>query len=144
MSTERDKAFSVFFLQEEYHFSFFPLSSLEVLVFKIYCAYLGALFSISSLVKAQCFSGLLQVEAGEEGLCSRKFWPFIQAKNCQRSLKIKSRNVFKIMARVCFFLWFFPFTEMTELFLLRNKQAKLFFEMKTKPGKYPLQDESLI
>lgn len=73
-----------------------------MLLFKIYCAYLGALFNTSSLVKAQCFSGLLQVEAGEEGLCSRKFWPFIQAQNCQRSLKIKSRNLFKIMATVCF------------------------------------------
>lgn len=81
---------------------FLVLKKYLVLLFKIYCAYVGALFNISSLVKAQCFSGLLQVEAGEEGLHSRTFWSFIQAKNRQRSLKIKSRMVFKIMARVCF------------------------------------------
>lgn len=82
--------------------SLFLLLKYLLLLFRNYCAYVGALFNTSSLVKAQCFSGLLQVEAGEEGLPSRKFWPFIQAKNCQRSLKIKSRNVFKIMAGVCF------------------------------------------
>lgn len=110
----------------------------KYLVLNICCAYLGALVNTSSLVKAQCFFGLLQVEAGEEELHSRNFWPFIQAKNCQRSLKVKSGKAFKIMSRVCFSSDSFHSQKWLNYFYLEINKQNYFFGNEDQTWKIPI------